>query len=347
MKPRQERISYYDNLKFILILLVVVGHVIGCQLDINYMNGIYLFIYTFHMPLFIFITGFLAKKLEDKNGNFRLYKVINYILLYLIFKISLFSFSKFILHQDIELYIFTEGEAPWYILACAIWLSFTYLVKNVKPKYMLIFSIVFALIIGYDYFVSDVFALSRTIVFYPFFLLGFYISKEKLNKFVEIIHQRKYQIISIICLSTLFVIMIMFASNIDFIKNFFFSKTPYYFIIPFEGYLFYPLFRLLFFVIAIIVGIMVMALIPRRKLFFTKLGSRTLQIYVLHMFFIYFIFYTRIDTYLSSLFGDFWPLITIIGGIILTFALSFGFIEKPFKKIINLKYRKIFEQEKN
>ncbi len=343
MPETKKRILYYDNLKFILILLVVIGHVIERQVDISYMNGIYLFIYTFHMPLFIFITGFLAKKLEDKDGNFRLYKVINYVLLYLIFKISLFLFSKFILHQDIEFYLFTEREAPWYILACAFWLSLTYLTKNVKPKCMLIFSVILALVIGYDFFVEDVFVLSRTIVFYPFFLLGFYLSKEKLNNFVNIIHQRKYQLISFVCLTGLLVFMIIFASKIGFIKNFLFGAVPYYFVTPFDTSLIYPAFRLLFLVLAVIVSIMVMALVPRREMFFTRLGTRTLQIYVLHLFFIYLIFYTRIGTYLADIFEGYWPLLTILGGALLTFILSFKFIEKPFNKIMDLRYKKIFK----
>ena len=338
----KERISYYDNLKFVLILLVVIGHIIGCQLNINYMTGIYLFIYSFHMPLFIFITGFFAKKLED-NGKFRLNKVINYVLLYLIFKTLLFLFLRFILHQDIEFYIFTEGDVPWYILSCALWISITYLIKDVKPKYAFITSIILALLIGYDYYIENVFVLSRTIVFYPFFLLGFYVSKDKLNNFINVIHKRKYQILSLVCLISILVLLILLADNIGFIKNFLLAKTPYYFITPFNNMFVYPLFRLLLLLLAFIISIMAMALVPRRKMFFTKLGPRTLQIYVLHIFFVYIIFYTRIGTYLSDVFGNFYPLITIVYAVILTLFLSLKIMGKPFDKIINLKYKKIFK----
>ena len=49
----KERDAYFDNLKFILILLVVVGHLIEPFNGEAAMGAIYQFIYSFHMPLFI------------------------------------------------------------------------------------------------------------------------------------------------------------------------------------------------------------------------------------------------------------------------------------------------------
>ena len=54
----KERIALWDNLKFILIILVVIGHLADeftAKSDVY--KSVFLFIYTFHMPLFIFISG--------------------------------------------------------------------------------------------------------------------------------------------------------------------------------------------------------------------------------------------------------------------------------------------------
>lgn len=341
---QDERIVFYDNLRFILILLVVLGHVLGCCLDNSYITGIYLFIYSFHMPLFVFVTGFFAKKMEDKDGNFKLYKVINYVLLFLIFKIALFIFMRFILHQNVEFYLFTEHDTPWYLLSCALWICITYLVKNIKAKYMIIFSVLFALIIGYDYMVEDVFALSRTIVFFPFFLSGYYLSKEKLNKFINILHKPKYQICSFILIVLVIIVLILFASKLDFLRPFLLSAYAYDFDIPFDNKLMFPIIRLLCLITAVIISIAVMALVPRRRLVLSKLGKRTLQIYILHLFFVYLIFYTRIEIYLSVFFGNFWPVIIFVFPIILTFFLSFKFWGYPFNKVLKFKYKKFFNR---
>ena len=46
-----DRICWYDNVKFILITLVTVGHFIDKNTaDSQVYQGLFLFIYTFHMP---------------------------------------------------------------------------------------------------------------------------------------------------------------------------------------------------------------------------------------------------------------------------------------------------------
>ena len=50
-----------DNTKGILIILVVIGHFLLPVASTRFTtNSLYL-IYTFHMPCFIFISGYLAK----------------------------------------------------------------------------------------------------------------------------------------------------------------------------------------------------------------------------------------------------------------------------------------------
>ena len=51
-----------DTIKGILIVCVVLGHVIG-NFDASYLSQrVYDFIYMFHMPLFIFISGIFTHK---------------------------------------------------------------------------------------------------------------------------------------------------------------------------------------------------------------------------------------------------------------------------------------------
>lgn len=61
MKSR-EKLLWADNLKSFLILLVVIGHTIQFSV-INYTDShIFNYIYSFHMPLFMLISGFLSYK---------------------------------------------------------------------------------------------------------------------------------------------------------------------------------------------------------------------------------------------------------------------------------------------
>lgn len=56
----KERIAYWDNVRFFLIILVVIGHGIHVY-DSKIFSALFLFIYSFHMPLFVLIAGMFHK----------------------------------------------------------------------------------------------------------------------------------------------------------------------------------------------------------------------------------------------------------------------------------------------
>lgn len=57
MADRHERIEYLDELKGLAAFLVVLGHLVTAKQEYR---GIYNFIYSFHMPLFMFVSGVTA-----------------------------------------------------------------------------------------------------------------------------------------------------------------------------------------------------------------------------------------------------------------------------------------------
>ena len=56
------RLQYLDNLKAILIIWVILGHVIQGGIEDYQHNFLFRFIYSFHMPLFLAISGYLTYK---------------------------------------------------------------------------------------------------------------------------------------------------------------------------------------------------------------------------------------------------------------------------------------------
>lgn len=60
----KERLLYWDTLKGFLIILVVFGHC-GTAVGDNMLSVVY----SFHMPLFILISGFFSKRSEIFNGG--------------------------------------------------------------------------------------------------------------------------------------------------------------------------------------------------------------------------------------------------------------------------------------
>ena len=83
----KERIVLWDNIKFILITLVVIGHLADeFTINSNAYKSIFLFIYSFHMPAFIFISGLfhneknILKKCIFYSSIGFLYKIISLVI---------------------------------------------------------------------------------------------------------------------------------------------------------------------------------------------------------------------------------------------------------------------------
>ena len=58
----QKRIAKWDNLKLLLIFCVVVGHTIYTFHNTSLLaRSLYLFLYSFHMPAFLFVAGLFSK----------------------------------------------------------------------------------------------------------------------------------------------------------------------------------------------------------------------------------------------------------------------------------------------
>ena len=70
----KKRVALWDNIKFAMIILMVIGHFVDVFAEQSHtFRSIYLFIYSFHMPMMIFVSGLFYSK---KNTS---QKVIFYI----------------------------------------------------------------------------------------------------------------------------------------------------------------------------------------------------------------------------------------------------------------------------
>ena len=86
IKKTDTRDYHVDNITGVLIFLVVCGHLISTLQDTNstFAIGVRTLIYFFHMPGFIFMSGYLAKGFLKKE--YKGEKLLSYAWLYLFFK---------------------------------------------------------------------------------------------------------------------------------------------------------------------------------------------------------------------------------------------------------------------
>lgn len=173
----RQRTAYWDNAKGLLIVLVVLGHYLyGYQSD--YTVGLLVsLIYTFHMPAFVLISGYFSR--GEKASAAR--SITRLAAAYLIFN-TLMMLYKLIADGG-PLLLVKPYNSYWYLLALIVW---RLTIKHLsKIRGLLAISVIVALLIGFWGDVTNEFALSRIICFFPFFLAGYKISGETASAFIE------------------------------------------------------------------------------------------------------------------------------------------------------------------
>lgn len=278
----KERDYFYDNAKFILIFLVVLGHFLEPFIGSNsIVSGIFGFIYMFHMPAFIFISGYFTKKDMTKEVRLRLF--IDYFVLFVLVQITFVAFTKIIGLQQYNFISVTPAYVYWYLFAMFVWsivlkvliLAFERL--NIKIEYLITLSFLLGLIVGYFDFVSWRLSLSRIIVFFPFFVLGYYFRSQ--NKKIGDLIQSKTIAGGIMIVGLLAAFVVKDIFNFDLL-----SGANSYNSVDLGIYgIFY---RLLIYVVQILTSIAFFSLMSKRKNSFTSIGSKTLSIYIIHGFII-------------------------------------------------------------
>ena len=173
MKIKKERAAVpysclIDNIKVLLIFLVVFNHIIAFNLvkiD-TVVRYVWYAITIFYMPAFVFISGYLSKKPQNVLKNFK-NLLIPYVLGY-----TLTWYSQIWLGRSVDYEILRPtGSVMWYILALFIYrLTIEALGKI---RFIVPLSILFALWAGTRPEFTTFLSSSRIVVFFPFFVAGY------------------------------------------------------------------------------------------------------------------------------------------------------------------------------
>lgn len=272
---------YFDNAKFILIFFVVLAHAVSpLKGDMPVVMTLWTVINTLHMPCMIIISGYFTKS-YIKNGFVRTERLFTYFVYYLAAQIAFSLFEYFVLGKtDMAKSLLDPRESLWYLVCLCWWLLVLPYVTKLKPKYLLLFSVLLALIIGYDTKTGNFMSITRAINHFPFFLVGYYFKKEWFFKFRNVYTQIAAVVIAIGATVVTYL-------NLDYISsriitsnyNYYDSKLKFFDTIPTMF-----LHRIIFYVAALLLCACFMLLVPRGKAIFTRFGSRTLQVYILHRF---------------------------------------------------------------
>lgn len=262
-----------DNIRSILIFLVVLGHFFEPSQSTSLMYAAE-FIYSFHMPVFVFISGYLAKFNPKRI-------VRTYLYSYLLLQTVYIFFNKFFLEKtDTALDFSNPHHSLWYLLAMAMYCLIIPLIEtDRRSKKMIIFaiSLFISLFAGTDWGIDETFTLGRFFGFLPFFVLGYYMREESFGERIK-----KWSLSLKILFAVFLGIVIAFA-------EFFIVKTPHITIL--DMYFSHPYYqtgggafaRLILLAVGFLwIGFLFM-IIPKKSLpIISKIGANTFPVYIFH-----------------------------------------------------------------
>lgn len=322
MESVQERSFHWDNVKFILILLVVIGHFLGIYEGENLkLKEMFYFINTFHMPAFIFVSGLFSK--SAINGKrFRTDLVFFYLLLYFLLKTMLFVVSMFF-GGSCSYKFFNDQGIQWYMWAMVMFLCVTRLLRHIRPEFLLGVSVLVAVFAGYDWSIGRAFSLGRFLQWYPFFLAGYYLDPKRVS---EKLHCPWIRTVSAGIVLFWIYVCIFQLDRIAWIRplligSYSYEKLPY----PQLG----GVWRILYYMLAAALSIAVFSLIPKGKVFFSEWGRHSLAIYFWHRPILEIAVQIGIRNVLEKIWPAHWLWLYLGCAVLLTMVLLCPCFEKP------------------
>ncbi len=334
--PVKQRIAFLDNARYWLMLVVVIAHTITTVRSVSeFANGLYIWIYTFHMPVFILISGYTSRNYSGTPAQMRR-TVTSLLLPYLLVETTLQMLMRHYRGAPDPLAILTPYWLGWFIIALFMWRIATPFFRILR--YPILTSIGISLLVGLIE-VPNVLALPKVLTLFPFYIVGMHLTMEHFEKL-----RHTWVRVSAVALLILTFIGTQLWST-SFKASWLLWKHRYdespLSVGPLEGIAIRAgLLALSFLMVAAI-----LALIPWRKMWTTELGSRTVYTYLLHGYVIL-ILVEEFDFFRRVAENGFWPLVTmLIGALILANLLMTRTTQKIFRPVIEPNQKWMFKKD--
>jgi fucose 4-O-acetylase-like acetyltransferase len=170
------RDPFFDNAKFLLIVLVVLGHNWFPTIqDAPLAKAAYVLVYTFHIPAFALVCGIFSRGFEGRPEQVR--KLVTTVLVpYLIFDALYAGEAAWLSHRRLGFDLASPIYVCWFLLALFLWRLTSPLWRAVR------FPIAVALAVSLVAGVAirdDGFAISRAAQLLPWFVAGQVLGPER------------------------------------------------------------------------------------------------------------------------------------------------------------------------
>jgi len=332
--PTKERVAYLDNARYWVMLLVVIGHSLTQFGTMDSARAVYVWIYAFHMPFFVLISGYTARNYMGDARQVR--RIVSTLVVpYLIVETTMQLITRHYGEGPDPMMILSPQWVAWFMAALFVWRLTTPIWRALK--YPITTSIVISLTVGL-FELPNVLSLPKILGFLPFYVVGMHMSREWFERLTE----RPVRIASAIALIGAFLVCYRYSAGWE--TDWMLWKQRYdeapLSATPIEGITQ----RAELLVIGFVLTFAALSLIPKRRSWTTRLGGRTFYSYLLHGYVILFLHlqfevFDRIEK-----FGVVAVIGCIIGSIVLANLLMTAIIAKVFRPLFEPKLTWLFRE---
>ena len=183
---KKERSALFDNIKALMLILVAVGHTVHVYIpsEDSLFRYIMQYIYLIHMPVFSFVTGFFSKNPVKARSTAVRSVLVPYVSLqglYCVMAVLLILAGKASFNaQTFRASVLLPTSPLYYLLCVFFWKVFLKDLSSLRFPIAssVIMGVLISLVDSSEYHIAygSVFSLM------PFFLLGFYCTREQVDK---------------------------------------------------------------------------------------------------------------------------------------------------------------------
>ncbi|MFJ4921947.1 acyltransferase family protein [Streptomyces sp. NPDC088725] len=272
-----KRDAFFDNAKYLAIVLVAVAHFWEPVMDgSRATKALYLIVYSFHMPAFIIISGYFSRSFTAKP--YQIKRLVTGVAVpYFVFEggYSLFKWVADDPHQ-LDFSFQDPWFLTWFLIALFIWRLTTPLWRMVR--YPLPVALTIAALASFTPSMGSDLDLQRVLQFLPYFVLGLCLKPEHF----QLVRRREVRMLAI----PLFAAAVAFAYWVaprfqtDWLYHNMSAQQLDH--VWWAG----PVMTLAVFGCSLLLTAGFLSWVPRRHMWFTALGAGTICGYLLHGFLI-------------------------------------------------------------
>lgn len=270
MAPRD---AWFDNAKMALVTLVVVGHAWTLLPSEPVPDHLYDFIYLWHVPAFVFVTGYLSRSFAWTSA--RLWQLVRTVAVpYVVFECALALFRVHVGGEEMS-DLFLDPHWPlWYLSALFFWRLVTPILKPLPGAVV----VAVAISLGAGLWAGDTFDIARICGLLPFFVLGLKATPDRL----ALLRRTPVQVAAVGVFAG--VVALTWVTETRVSTEWLYYRARYDTLGSSD--LEAVLIRGGLLVVGTLAALAFLALVPRVPGWFARMGAASLVVYLLHGFFV-------------------------------------------------------------